>query len=277
MNGDYCHRYAKVAWKYDAEKQRVVMFRLRCWQWSCPYCARMNATAWRLTLINQLPKLSNSWWLMTLTARSDTRGRIESYKQLSRGIDILMHRFKRAFGKVTYVRIFEKHPLSDALHAHFIISGLSDYIKISRSGNGRDKYTPTNFRAGKRGYWALRTFVKKTSQGSRMGYIADCKSLEGTHRAIGYVTKYMTKSAQDFDIRSLRHVATTRDIKSPRGRGKNTRAINVGHFIPRSRIPQGYALIDRDTGEAVDVTYWQENAFYPPHNDKDNGKENDNE
>lgn len=267
MNGDYCRRYSKIAWKYDAEKQRVVMFRLRCWQWSCPYCARENRRAWRNALNAQLPRLSGQWWLMTLTARADTRGRIESYRQLSHGIDVLLKRFKRAFGKVVYVRVFEKHPSSDALHAHFVISGLTDFIKVDRRGNGKYGYIATNFRSGKRGYWALRTFVKKTSQASRMGYIADIEVIQAS-KSVRYVTEYMTKDAQDFDIRGLRHVATSRDIKSPRQRGKNAGKLQIGTAIPYSAIPRDFSLLDRDTGEVVSGQYWVENGFYPPVSDK---------
>lgn len=270
MNGDYCQRYSKVAWKYDPERHRVVMFRLRCWQWSCPYCARENRRVWRNALNVQLPRLSGQWWLMTLTARADTRGRLESYKNLQRGVDVLLKRFKRVFRKVIYVRVFEKHPTSDALHAHFIISGLSDYVRVERSKNGRDAYHSTNFRKGKRGYWSIRTFTKKTAQSCNMGYIADCKALKGERNAVRYVTEYMTKDAQDFDIRGLRHVATSREIKSPRQRGKNAKILTVGHTIPYSAIPSGYSLIDRDTGEIVNGEYWIENGFYPPLSDKIN-------
>lgn len=268
MHGEYCKRYAKVAWKYDPERQRVELFRLRCWQWNCPHCAHENRKAWRKALLAQLPRISGQWWLMTLTACADTRGRVESYKNLQRGIDTLLKRFNRAFGKVVYVRIFEKHPTSDALHAHFIVSGLKDFVKTERAQNGKDKYTATNFRRGKRGFWSVRTFAKKTAAACKMGYIADVKPLRGERMAVKYVTEYMTKDAQDFDIRGLRHVATSRDVKSPRQRGKNAKILCLGHFISRSRIPDGFALIDSDTGERVGDDYWRENGFYPPHSDK---------
>lgn len=266
MRGEYCHRYAKVAWKYDKDRQQVVLFRLRCWQWSCPYCARENRKAWRLELNKQLPRLAGQWWLMTLTARNDTRGRLESYRQLSHGIDVLLKRFKRAFGRIIYVRVFEKHPSSDALHAHFIISGLSDYVRVQQAGNGRASYTATNFRKGKRGFWALQTFAKKTSQACHMGYIADVKTIPAS-KSVRYVTEYMTKDAQDFDIKGLRHVATSRDVKSPRSRAKNAKILSMGHFISRMRIPPEYRLLDADTGEIIGDDYWQEWEMYPRYDD----------
>jgi len=269
--GEYCHRYAKIAWKYDHADKRVIMFRLRCWQWSCPYCAKENRKAWRLALNAQLPRISGQWWLMTLTASSDKRGRLESYKQLQRGIDILLKRFRRAFGKVDYVRIYEKHPSSDALHAHFIITGLEDYIKVVQSGNGKQRYIGTNFRKGKIGFWALRSFVKKTAQSSGMGYIADTKQIKAS-ASIRYVTEYMTKPAQDFEIRGLRHVATSRAIKSPRNRARAAKLLAIGHFISRARIPAHYDLLDSDTGEVIGDEYWRDNEMYPRYDDREEPK-----
>lgn len=206
---------------------------------------------------------------MTLTARADTRDRLESYKNLQRGIDVLLKRFNRAFGKVIYVRIFEKHPSSDALHAHFIVSGLAQYVSVEASKNGKSVYRATNFRRGKRGYWSIRTFTKKTAQAAHMGYIADCKAISGSTKAVRYVTEYMTKSAQDFDIKGLRHIATSRGIKSPRQRGKNAKILAIGHCIPYSRIPRDFELLDKDTGEVINQEYWAEHGFYPPNSDRE--------
>jgi hypothetical protein len=266
MSQDYCHRYAKIGWKYDAEKRRVIMFRLRCWQWDCSYCAVENRKAWRNALNDQLPRISGQWWLMTLTATNRARGRIESYKQLQSGIDLLIKRFRRAFGKISYVRVFEKHPSSDALHAHFIVSGISDYVSIQRQKNGKDRYTATNFRAGKRGFWAVRTFAKKTAQACGMGYMADVKPIT-QKTATRYVTEYLTKTGQSIDIRGLRHVATTRDIKSPRKRDAKDKTLYIGYRIGRGSMLPSFSLLDRDTGELIPDSYWQEHQFYPPESD----------
>lgn len=279
MDG-YCKRYSKVFWFYDREEKRVMMGRLRCKQWNCPFCAIVNRQMWRAFFGRRLPSVASQWWLMTLTAPNDKRGRIESYKALSKGIDTLMKRFNRAFGTykidektrkkkrvgVQYARIFEKHPASDALHAHFIISGLSDYLRVDRSKNGKDRYTATNFRKGKRGYWSIRTFTKKTAQACRMGYIADCKRLDNTSAANRYVTDYMTKDMQDFDIKGLRHVQTTRGIGSPKGEKKAV--LVTGLYISSLSIPDGFKLVDIDTGEIVKNDYWIENGFYPPTSDR---------
>lgn len=258
-----CKRYSRVFWAYDTDNRKIIVGRLRCKQWKCEHCAVENRKMWREFLNKRLPKISGQWWLMTLTARGDTRGRIESYKQLQHGIDVLMKRFKRAFGKVQYVRIYEKHPSSEALHAHFVVSGLADYVKLDRAKNGKDIYHPTNFRKGKRGYWKLRTFVKKTALACKMGYIADCKALSGVSNATRYVTDYMTKDMQDFDIKGLRHVQTSRGIGSPKP-PKSEKSLYVGYRLTKSSLIAGMAVVDVDTGEKVPDEYWKDGDVYPP-------------
>lgn len=201
--------------------------------------------------------------MLTFTARADTRGRIESYKQLSHALDVALKRFRRAFGKLEYVRVFEKHPTSDALHAHLIVFGLKDFVKVERSKNGRDKYTATNFRRGKRGFWALRTFTKKTAQSSGAGYIADAKHIGAALPATHYVTDYMTKDLQAIDIRGLRHVQTSRAIGSPKTKRDRNKFIHIANGLQSVFVPDGWNVLDRDTGEVIDGEYWIENKVYP--------------
>lgn len=258
-----CTRYSRVFWAYDTENNRIILGRLRCKQWSCPHCAIENRKMWRKFLNGKLPQVASDWYLLTLTAREDRRGRIDSYKSLQRGIDVLMKRFRRAFGRVEYVRIYEKHPASEALHAHIIITGVKDFVQVARSGNGRDKYTATNFRAGKRGFWALRTFAKKTSRASGMGYMVDIKPLTGAKRAVKYVTAYMTKSVQDFDIKGLRHVQTSRAIGSPKP-PKSKATLYVGYRFNRAGLIGNMRVLDIDTGELIEHSYWNYANVYPP-------------
>jgi hypothetical protein len=260
-----CPKFQRVAWYYEQKDNRVVVFRLACGMWNCPVCAIANRKRWRTFLNKRLPKIADNWWLMTLTARADTRGRLESYKQLQHGIDTLIKRFRRAFGKVQYVRVYEKHPTSEALHAHFIITGLSDYVQIYRARNGREAYKATNFRKGKRGYWAVKTFTKKTAQACKIGYIADCKQLGSAAKSVKYVTEYMTKDAQDIDIRGLRHVQTTRAIGSPKN--KSNKPLYVGYRLNSRDRWGAMTLYDADTRKSIPDEYWQEANVYPPLNE----------
>jgi len=257
----FCPKFQRVWWYYDAENKRVVMGRLRCKQWDCDYCARENMKMWRSFLNRRLRVVANDWHSLTLTAPRDRRGRLESYKALQSGIDILMKRFRRAFGDVQYVRVFEKHPTSDALHAHFIVSGLTNFVKVERRKNGKDGYRATNFRKGKRGFWSLKTFVKKTAQSSGMGYMADVKPITRDGGAVRYVTEYMTKSAQGFDIKGLRRVQTTRRIGSPKTEAKNV--VYSAYRLSKKAIVGDMMVLDTDTGELIPHEFWAENNVYP--------------
>lgn len=283
-----CSRYQRVFWFYDTEKMTIGVGRLRCKQWSCPACATENRKQWRNFLHGKLPYIASDWRLMTLTASANQRTRIDSYNALKRGIDVLIKRFNRAFSAyevvevvdkktglmkkkkrrvgLEYVRVYEKHPTSDALHAHIIISGLKDYVKVERSGNGKYRYVATNFRAGKRGFWSLRTFVKKTAQAAGMGYIADVKSPASSNRAIQYVTKYMTKDAQSIGIRGLRHVQTSRGIGSMSQR-KASSKVHVGYRLMDVHLVAGMSVTDIDTGEKLPDDYWIDANVYPPLDD----------
>lgn len=275
MKGDYCKRYAKVWWLHNREKRRVTLGRLRCKQWACPYCARENQREIRQFLLTTISKMADrEWFFMTITARGDTRGRIESYKQLAKGIDRLIKAFNRVWNRVDYVRVYEVHPKSEAIHAHFLVSNLTPFVRVEKSKNGRKKYTPANTRAAKRGYWTLYTFVKKMSHRSGMGYMADVSQVEhgadGISNVTRYITKitsYLTKESQSIDIKGIRHVQTSRAIGSIKARREFTG--EIGQAIPYSAIPRGFSLIDRDTGEVIQFEYWLENGFYPPQGDRD--------
>jgi len=273
MRGDYCRHYSKVWWVYDSEKKTVNLGRLRCKQYKCPYCARQNQRETKQFLLTRLSKMDGEWYFMTLTARGDTRGRIESYKQLARGIDVLIKRFNRIFGRVDYVRVYEKHPTSDALHAHFLILGVTPFVAVTVSRNHQRKYIPSMTRAKKRGFWGLWTLVKKLSHECGMGYIAHIEKVstgeDGLSNVVRYINKmaaYLTKESQDIAVKGLRHVQTSRRIGSIKARKAGK--VETGHFISRHRLGAGNRLIDRDTGEIVTDDYWQENAFYPPTDDK---------
>lgn len=273
MNGDYCKKYSKVWWTYDNEKKIVSMGRLRCKQWSCPYCAIVNRSEVKQFLLTTLSKMDGDWYFMTLTARGETRGKIESYKQLAHGIDVLIKRFNRIFGRVDYVRVYEKHPKSEALHAHFLLRGVLPFVQVTVSRNHKKKYIASSTRAAKRGFWGLWTLVKKLSHECGMGYIAHIEKVstgdDGLSNVARYVTKishYLTKDAQDIDVKGLRHVQTSRQIGSIKPRKASN--VETGHAIPYSRIPRAYRLIDRDTGEIVTEDYWLEYGFYPNARDR---------
>ena len=258
-----CKRYMKVAYTMTGQKT-ALMTRLRCKQWSCDYCADKNARTWQYWLIKRLPEVSADWWLVTLTASSKTRTTLASLENLRDNIDRLIKRMKRVFGdEIEYVRIYEKHPTSEAIHVHFIMCGLSPYVAIGCSAKLKPMAIGVLKRASRNGVWSLKTWVKKACGEIKMGYIADAKFLKGTpEQAAFYITKYATKDMQAIDVPYLRHVQVTKGIGSPEF-DKNYEWIPVSYITARTFDEPNTIVTDIDTGKVIDNNFWEHTGFYP--------------
>lgn len=276
----FCKRYPLVAWsreltpaalsaaaaanqKTAGRKDTVLFTRLRCKMWDCDYCAAKNQAIWRAFLYSKMPEISDNWWFMTLTAHSRMREQQASYKNLQHGIDVMMKRMRRVFGEIDYVRVFEKHPTSEALHAHLCISNLTPFVVGGAHKNLAYGYLAITARGKGDGSWSLKTFVKKTAQECRIGYMADCQSLNDNY-AVHYATKYLTKAAQEIEIKGIRHVQTTRNIGAPSS--ESNRIWKVGSYVTARDFKAGETLLDMQTGETIPPEYWSEFDVYPPEN-----------
>ena len=257
-----CKRYKKTAHAHTGHKE-AIFTRLRCKQWDCPECAKTNAWIWRQWLEKRLPEVSDEWWLLTLTANENTRSLRESMKNLRENLDRLFKRVKRVFGSISYVRVYEKHPTSQAIHVHVIISGISPFVANGCSVKLQPMAIGVLTRKGHRGFWSVKTWFKINARECTMGYIVDVKRIEnGPISAMFYVTKYLTKAQQDIPIKGLRHVQTSTDIGSMPKKDDsliwNTSAyITAQMFAPNTRIK------DINTGETIDNDYWEVHGFYP--------------
>lgn len=199
---------------------------------------------------------------MTLTAPPFARSKDASLKSIRDHFEMLLKRMKRVFGKISYVRVYEKHPTSQALHLHAIISGVSPFVAVGYSSKLRPMAIGVISRKGRNGVWAIRTWLKINAQACHMGNIADIELIEGdTIWAFMYVCKYLTKSQQDINVKGLRHVQTTRDIGSPKTGGDNTWH-TAAYIIPQMFEPNT-AIKDLNTGDVIDNNYWEEHTFYP--------------
>ena len=279
---DFCERYGKVAWARPSQDERkldapgidishhrisshfgklVLFTRLRCGQWNCDFCSQKNQSIWRAFLHDRLPEVEKDWHLLTLTAHSKKRSLSGSYENLQSGIDIFMKRIRRCHGKIEYVRTFERHPMSDALHAHFIISGLSAFCVPGTWGNFCPCFLAVTERTARNGFWSLETYLKSVAFECGMGYMADAAYIP-VHAAANYVTKYLTKDLQGIDIKGLRHVQTTRGIGSPAH--KSDLSWQVADFVTARDFLPGEHILDLQTGEQVPQSYWEEFDCYPP-------------
>lgn len=256
-----CKLYKKVAFSHAGPKE-AIFTRLRCKQWSCDYCAKKNASIWRAFLKEKLPAISKEWYLVTFTAHPNTRSHQRSLHNIRSNIDKLFKRVRRVFGCISYVRTFEKHPSSSAIHAHFIVSGLSPYVAIGCSKKLRPVAYGVLSRTSRNGVWAVKTWFKIQTQDVGMGMICDVRLIEGdVDHAVLYVCKYLTKSQQELDIKGLRHVQTTRDIGSPKNEAD--REWHTAAYIIPTMFAPNTAINDLNTGKIIDNNYWEHTGFYP--------------
>src|SRR5688500_8679729 len=256
-----CTKYKKVAFAHTGPKE-AIFTRLRCKQWSCDYCATKNASIWRAFLKEKLPEISKEWYLVTFTAHPNTRSKQASLQNIRGNIDKLLKRVRRVFGRISYVRTFERHPSSRAIHAHFIISGISPYVAIGCSAKLKPMAIGVLKRAQRNGGWSVKTWFKISSQDVGIGMICDVRLIEGEPlKAVLYVCKYLTKSQQELDVKGLRHVQTTRDIGSPSPEG--LLEWHTAAYIVPKMFPPNTAIRDLNTGETIDNSYWEVHNFYP--------------
>jgi len=260
---DFCTHYPLCAYA-RVSAHRALFTRLRCGQWSCEYCARKNRDIWRAHLLDTLPRLSDHWWFITLTAHEWRRSAASSLANIRENLDKLFKRLRRIFKHVQYVRVYEKHPTSEARHAHLIACGLSPFLSKEVSRTNSIQFIPLLSRQSHRGTWTINTWFKKTARELGMGYQVKCKAIDNAQQSIGYVTKYLTKSFQDLHERGLRHVQTSREIGSPSP--ETVYSWKVVSFVSARDFSPGDTVLDLQTGELLDSEYFEDHDYYPIEN-----------
>lgn len=256
-----CKLYKKVAFSQTGPKE-AIFTRLRCKQWSCEFCAKKNASIWRAFLKEKLPTISKEWYLVTFTANRHTRTKQGSLANLRDNLDKLFKRIKRCFGSISYVRTFERHPTSLAIHAHFIISGLAPFVAIGASVKHRPMSFGVLTRRQRNGVWGIKTWLKINAQECKIGMICDARLIEGDPvYAVLYVCKYLTKSQQELDVKGLRHVQTTRDVGSPKSVGEVV--WQTANYITARMFPPNTSINDINTGQVINNDFWEHTGFYP--------------
>lgn len=205
--------------------------------------------------------MSTEWWLMTLTAHETTRTLHESLQNIREKIEALFKRIRRVFGHVEYVRVYERHPTSEAVHAHFVVSGLSPFVQMGCSIKLQPMVVGVLARKARNGVWAIRSWLKVAARELKMGYMADVKLLEGGPlQAVIYSCKYLFK-AQDLDVPYLRHVQVTDGIGSPPA--LESKEWQTALYLEMRMFEPNTKITDLNTGEIIDNNYWEEKRLYP--------------
>lgn len=205
-----CENFRGIA--FTPVKGGLGITRLRCKKWSCPHCAKLNQTQWRVFLGATLPAISPTWTLITFTAHRKWHKNENSLKNIMSGWDRLMKRLKRDFGRFEYVRLYERHA-SGEFHVHMLCSVNCDPTESDyRLINGKKRYRG-------RVYVSAKTHAIKCG----LGYQIDVSPLvdddlqpTDTWRAVSYVVKYMGKGLAGDMPKGTRRIQTSRGIGSPK-------------------------------------------------------------
>lgn len=198
--------------------------------------------------------------MLTLTSKGTIRGEYESYQALQKGIELLLKRARRVFGVLRYVRTYEHHKVDRTLHAHIIINGLSPFVVNGCNAKCVPAQLAVENRPFRDGCWKLQTWIKNNAMECGMGFMAHEKSIP-TAKAINYVTKYLTKDLQGFEIKGIRRVQCSAGIGSPGNESEG--GWKVGSYITARDFAPNAAIYDLNTQETINNAYWEQHTWYP--------------
>lgn len=253
---DFCENFVQFATKKSLTGKELKLIRLRCKMWNCEYCAAKNGSIWRAHIIDRLNKLDcASWCFVTLTAHKRARTTLTSVKNLKSAWDKLYHRLHRKYGEFEYVMVYEKHK-NLAMHIHAIMS-----IELG----GDNVYDKRNklFK-----HMSFTNWLKNNMAEVGAGFMAHGVKIDAPNAGLvsAYITKYMTKQLGEIDFpKYARRIVVSRGFGSPKFEAKEDGwkpggAISYAEF----RLSQCDYIVDLNTGERVDSTYFKNNKRYPP-------------
>lgn len=249
--------------------QNLMVAPIRCRMWSCPYCAKKNQSIWRAHIIDRINALGGEWVFITLTAHRRTHYTGKTLINIKRGWKILYDRLRRHFKqeKMEYVLLYEKHKeqgnnglAAIRYHAHAVLR-----VKLEGS-NSKDKKT------GKNIHRAFTQWLKRNSVGVGIGWSCHAAKINEANGGLvaAYITKYMTKSAQDFHDfpKRMRRIQASRGIGSPKPE-KSPEKWRLRAGIIRRDVQDHERVFDVSTGEVIDERYFRGYTVYPPEFDPD--------
>mgnify|MGYP000470266018 CR=1 FL=1 len=200
----YCPNYSTSLKAKD--KNNTYIYKARCKQWSCPYCAGVNKRIWRGRIMNEIESTPEHkiWYFWTLTLLG------KDHKGLNHSLQIwrdkwskLRKRIVRDLGKLRFVRVFEMHK-DGTLHIHMLTDkAYKDLKTIAATDKQSERHESAK--------------LTKHLNDLDLGYIHDIKTIEteneeenGIARNVSaYVVKYLTKDVQEF-VRVILRKSKTR-------------------------------------------------------------------
>jgi len=225
----YCPRVKTLIASWDFKPGFLSIVRMRCRQWDCPYCSTKNADMWRAHLLetfcNRFP--DKHWVFVTLTVppwahELEPDVSLRLLKDAWNGMYDRM-RFKNG-KKLSYVLVFETHK-SGIFHVH----ALCDMgIVYDDYGVSIDFTLPYDDRILAEKDHPFGVWLREKCTAERLGWVCHATRIregvtgkDNARLAVGYITKYFSKAVNDVVLpKRARRICTSRDIGSPRTKGK---------------------------------------------------------
>ena len=190
----YCPSASPYLWTDELKKDERTIFKARCKRWDCPYCAEVNRFQHWIRMKRGIDGLLNKGHVIdfiTITSHEKLRTAEATYNVWKSAWTKLSTRYRRAYAEAhelspEFVYLLECHK-DGRLHVHGLFSG---HIKTR--------------------WW------KDNCRQCGLGYQAKSVEMDGSLRAINYISKYVSKQmGVDFCIKRFRRINYSRGFDTP--------------------------------------------------------------
>ncbi|MCK5613843.1 hypothetical protein KAR91_68900 [Candidatus Pacearchaeota archaeon] len=182
---NFCETYTRPVLKtYDKRKDEILLYQVRCKQWSCAPCANINKLTWQARIgygYDHYVTLGvKDWMMVTITSHRKLTNSSQCLYAWTNQWAKLSARMRRRFKGIRYVLLPELHE-DGRVHWHMIAS------------NGIDT-----------------RWLKDNAPYCGLGYMAESAEIEEALSAVYYVAKYVSKSLHgETWPANLRRIATS--------------------------------------------------------------------
>lgn len=258
------------------------MLRVRCKQWSCPYCSKENARQWKNHLLTRLGRpefWARQWCLITITASggANRAGALYTLKNLQRGWGRLYHRLKRwNGGAFDYVRVFERHTEGKygGYHMHILADTGDAWVfwrtEIEKVYERELRALGLDLKPRKRlkKEKSPERWIKDNCASCGMGHQADFtyvgKTAANTAR---YTTKYLFKQDEikEFPPR-MRRIQASRGMTLKKQGGSKIRAWRAKSAIYKDDLLRWTKIYDMTAKHIISIEddFSSGQSYYPP-------------
>lgn len=264
MQKSACKNFKAIATKDPNWDGNMLIARLRCKQWDCPFCARQNMKVWRAHIIDTVNRLGGEWVFVTLTAHKNSHkaGKtVVNLKSMWKKLyDRLQRKYKREWFApqvwgMEYAMLFERHTRSEkpTFHIHAIIRMRVEGSNVWDTAR-ENWYHP-----------ALTSWLKDNAAECGGGFMAHGAKIMGANAGLvaAYITKYMTKDAQGFAgfPKGQRRITTSRAFGSPDTKGEG--GWNFRQYVLLAEYHGYDTMTDVSTGERLNAASFGLKGLYP--------------